>query len=99
MRQLIPRADRVAVAVPVRYRTAGDEEWVQGRSINMSESGLIFEPTELSPGARIDVIFALSMPIGAMLSGKLLCSAHVVRTTTAGATGARFAERRFLLEP
>ena len=98
MLTILPRAKRLPLAIPIAYRMEGDEEWFQSRILNISESGVLFGPTGLEPGAHVEVMLSSPVQIGAMASGRLVCVAEVVRTTEVGAAAARFDECRFLLE-
>jgi hypothetical protein len=103
MLTVFPRAERLALRVPIAYRVANratrsDDEWFQSRILNISESGVLFGPTALEPGVSVEVMFSAPIQIGAMGAGKLVCVGAVVRTTETGAAGARFEECRFLLE-
>lgn len=98
MNPLPPRAERVRLQIPITYRALGDEDWFQSRVMNISESGVLFGPTELRPGTALEVIFASPIQVGLMAPGKLVCVGEVVRTTEIGAAAARFGECRFLLD-
>ena len=98
MRATVPRADRVPLPISLNYRVAGDDHWLQSRVANMSESGVLFGPTSLEPGVRVELIIASPIAVGSLVPGKVVCFANVVRTTEVGATGARFEACRFLLE-
>jgi hypothetical protein len=98
MNPIPQRAERVRLQIPINYRAQGDEDWFQSRVVNISESGVLFGPTELQPGMVLEVIFASPIQVGLMAPGKLVCSGEVVRTTEIGATAARFEECRFLLD-
>jgi hypothetical protein len=41
------RAARRDLRIPLRYRVSGGEEWHQGETVNISESGLLFCSNEL----------------------------------------------------
>ena len=75
-----------------------DGDWRQGRVVNLSESGVLFEPTVLRPGTTVEVIFVSPVQVGSLAPGKVMCIGEVVRTTELGAAAARFEECRFLLE-
>jgi hypothetical protein len=98
MTRMIPRADRLNLHVPITYRVSGDDHWFQGRIVNISESGVLFEPTELQAGMPVELIFSTPVQVGSIASGKLVCVGEVVRTTEMGVAGARFEECRFVLE-
>ncbi len=94
----VPRAPRVRLPIPIMYRRTGEEIWFQSTVVNLSESGVLFGPAELQPGAKVEVILAPPIQVGSMATGKQVCVAEVVRATDAGAAAARFEECRFLLE-
>jgi hypothetical protein len=98
MRMETPRAKRVSLPVPITYRSAGDDTWVQGRILNLSESGVMFAPAALEVGQSIEVIFSTPASVASFASGKILCVGKVVRTTPAGDAAAQFEECRFLLD-
>ena len=98
MLTITPRAARVPMPIAIMFRRAGEEEWLAGRVVNLSESGVLFGPTELRPGARVEVLLSPPMQVGSLATGKQVCAAEVVRSTDAGATAVRFSECRFLLE-
>lgn len=96
---IVPRADRVALRIPIAYRTGADEEWFQSRVLNISESGVLFGPTGLAQGATVEMMFAAPKQIGSLPAGTVIYAGEVVRTDEAGAAAARFDRRRFLYEP
>ena len=98
MRVVLPRAKRMPLLIPITYRRAGEEHWLQSRVLNMSDSGVLFGPTNLEPGTSVEVIFSAPIQVGSMAPGQTICVGEVVRTTELGAAGARFEECRFLLE-
>ena len=98
MNPLPQRAERVRLQIPIAYGAQGEEDWFQSRIVDLSESGVLFGPTELQPGMVLEVIFASPIQVGLMAPGKLVCVGEVVRTTEVGAAAARFEECRFLLD-
>ena len=95
---LVPRADRLQLRLPITYRAKGDEEWLLSRVVNLSESGVLFGPTGLSPGAVVEVIISPPVPVGARAPGPHVCAGKVVRTTEMGDVAAQFETWRVLLE-
>jgi hypothetical protein len=93
-----PRAQRVRLAIPIAYHRPGDDHWFQARVVNLSESGVLFGPTDLEPGATVEVIISPPVQVGSFAIGKQVCVGEVVRSTEMGAVAARFEECRFLLE-
>ena len=94
----LPRAERVALGIPIMYQRSGDDQWFQARVVNLSESGVLFGPSELQPGTAVEVILSPPIQIGSLACGKQVCVAEVVRTTEMHAVAVRFEECRFLLE-
>jgi hypothetical protein len=95
---LTPRASRVALSIPIAYRRVGDDHWFQSRVVNLSESGILFGPTELQPGAAVEVMVSPPIEIGALARGRQVCAGRVVRTTHAGAVAVRVGACRFMLD-
>jgi hypothetical protein len=100
MTQFVARADRVQLWIPITYRIAGHQEWLESRIVNISDSGVLIGPAtiEPEPGTPVEVVFSSPVQVGSMAPGKLRCVGEVIRTTEAGELGARFEECRFLLE-
>ena len=62
--QLVDRAERRDLRIPLRYRQTEQEEWRRGETINVSESGLLFTSNELLElDARLEITFQTSGPI------------------------------------
>jgi hypothetical protein len=97
MHTIIPRADRFALQIPIMYRRTGEEDWFPSRVFNISESGVLFGPTELEPGVSVEVILSPPVQVGTLAPGKQVCAAEVIRATDIGAVAVRLAECRFLL--
>ena len=98
MNPFVPRADRLRLQIPITYRAQGDEDWLLSRVVNLSESGVLFGPTELQPGTVVEVIISSPVSVGSRASGPYVCAGKVVRTTEIGAVAAQFEACRILLE-
>jgi hypothetical protein len=98
MLTITPRAARVPMPIPIMFRRTGEEEWLAGRVVNLSESGVLFGPAELKPGATIEVLLSTPVQVGAFATGRQVCAGQVVRATGVGTAAVRFDECRFLLE-
>lgn len=94
----VARAPRLSLQIPITYRQRGDEEWFLSHVVNLSESGVLFGPTELQPGTSVEVIISAPVPVGSRASGPHLCECKVVRTTEIGTAAARFETWRGLLD-
>jgi hypothetical protein len=92
-----PRARRVTMTVPVRYRPVGGEYWLEGRMLNVSESGVLFAPSLVGVGIRVEVTFSMPINIASLGAGTVFCVGEAVRVTSSNAAAVRFEECRFLL--
>ncbi len=94
----VPRARRVPLPISVMYRRSGDDLWFSSKVVNLSESGVLFGPAELTSGTWVEVLLSPPIPVGTLATGRQICAGEVVRTTDAGAVAVRFEESWFLLE-
>ena len=66
--------------MPVRFRPAGDADWRDARSENISQSGVLFRSDRhLTPETEIEMLLTFGDPTGDSGSGTLLCRGRVVR--------------------
>ncbi len=80
-RTLVDRAVRHELRIPLRYRLEGQEDWYEGETINMSESGILFSSNEmLEVQARVEITFQTT---GSPLLQSSTRQAMVVRRTLA----------------
>jgi hypothetical protein len=93
-----PRAQRLLLSVPVSYRHPASEDWLSGRIRNISESGVMFGPAELSVGDTIEMIVSTPIRIQSIAPGRLFFSARVVRVGSDSSVAAHFDDCRYLLE-
>ena len=85
---LRPRATRFPVQIPFRYRRAGELEWSQGTTENMSCSGVLFRAQQLlSPESSLEMQFALPPELSGEASEEVCCNGYVVRTVQPGRAG------------
>ncbi len=76
-----PRARRIRLFGPVRFREAGSDVWTGGEGKNISKSGLLFETADPLPdGTRIDVELDMPSEICGSIGRRVRCDAQVVRT-------------------
>ncbi len=72
---------RHELRIPLRYRLEGQEDWSEGETINMSESGILFSSNEmLEVQARLEITFQTT---GSPLLQSSTRQALVVRRTLA----------------
>ena len=77
MRQVGGRARRFALDVSLRYRPIGATAWQEGRTENISRSGVLFLADHvMEVDTRIEMSFVL--PVTG-LSGQVVCRGRVVR--------------------
>ncbi len=91
----VPRARRLKVNLPVRYRGKNLSTWYEGSIQNISQSGLMFlGPQQLPANALIEMIFEMPEEISGQKNSSVLCQARVVRAkdTVKSATTAKAAE-------
>ena len=62
------------------YRVEGDKTWHRGRTMNISESGVLLQAAgQLALHARVEMTFQLPEAIGRFSAGQLTCVGEVVR--------------------
>jgi hypothetical protein len=98
MPMMLPRATRVPLRISVFYRHPQDDFWFSSQAVNVSESGILFGPADLTSGTQVEVMLSPPVPVGTLATGPQICAGQVVRTTEAGAAAVRIQESWFLLE-
>src|SRR5262245_15899155 len=98
MRAEVPRAARLPLVLPIAFRPAGMETWLEGRSINVSESGMLFAPARVELGQALEIVFATPVSIQSLAAGRMICVGRVIWIHPQGHAAASFDECRFLLE-
>jgi hypothetical protein len=75
------RAPRYRLRIPLRYRSTGDDEWRDGRTENISRSGVLFRTDRLMPPqTRIEMLLALPAELGGDAAATVICRGRIVRT-------------------
>jgi hypothetical protein len=86
-------ARRIPLQTVLRYREIGDSDWCDGRTENISRSGILFRgPNMGEPSAAIEMILTLP-DVGTGAGGRALCSGHIVRVVSRDASGVSLAAR------
>jgi len=98
MPMMLPRAKRMSLPISVMYRHPQDDFWFSSQAVNVSESGILFGPADLTSGTWVEVMLSPPVPVGTLATGPQVCAGEVVRTTEAGAAAVRFQESWFLLD-
>jgi len=83
------RAARFPIHIPIRYRESGGRAWIEGKTENISRSGVLFR-TEgvLSPNTAVEVRLALPAVIKDEAPSEILCKGVVVRMEQSSIRGA-----------
>jgi hypothetical protein len=76
------RAPRYRLRIPLRYRSAGESQWREGRTENISRSGVLFRADRLMPPqTRIEIVLALPAEVGGGDdAATVICRGRIVRT-------------------
>ena len=75
------RAPRYPLRIPLRYRPAGDPEWREGRTENISRSGMLFRAEEMIPAnAQLEINLVLPAEIAGLSAAEVVCRGEVVRS-------------------
>ena len=83
-RLFTPRATRYALPIPVFYRASGEATWAEGRTENISESGLLVRgDREVPPNAAVELLLTIPSNLRAPFVGTTVCEARIVRTVPA----------------
>ncbi len=74
------RATRYIMDIPALYRIEGDKTWHRGRTVNISESGVLLQAAgPLALHTRVEMTFQLPEAIGRFPAGQLTCIGEPVR--------------------
>jgi hypothetical protein len=87
MAVILKRPRRFVVQLPIRYKKIGGRSWFEGKTENMSRSGVLFRADRvLRPRTAIQMSFTLPVSLKGDGPGQVLCRGNVVRTVTAAGT-------------
>ncbi len=83
------RAERFPVHTSLRYRLNGDIDWREGRTENISRTGVLFKADEmLAIDTAIEMQFELAAEVEEGGGAMVICSGQIVRTLLPPATDA-----------
>jgi hypothetical protein len=83
------RAERFPIHIPVRYREPGGQVWFEGKTENISRSGVLFRTESvLSPKTTIEMRLTPQVVIKDEAPCEILCKGVVVRTEQSNIRGA-----------
>ncbi len=76
-----PRAERFPISIPVRYRKTNRPEWFEGKTENISRSGvLLLTEVSMEPKILIELRFELPVSVLGEGRGEIVCKGTVVRS-------------------
>ena len=74
------RAQRFAIETTIRYRNVGQNEWYEGKTENISRSGVLFRAKYMvALRTRIEMNFPLPVGGPGVRGASVKCLGHVVR--------------------
>jgi hypothetical protein len=76
----VPRARRLKLDIPLRYRVNKTSTWYEGIIENISQSGVLFNgPQELPVNALIEMVFEMPEEISGQKNSNVVCQGRVMR--------------------
>ena len=88
MAELRSRAQRFLLHVPIRYREIGGTTWFDGKTENISRTGVLFSAEHLlKPNATVELSLSLPARIIDDRPAKIFCRAEVIRTVRGSTKG------------
>src|ERR1700758_3227717 len=80
----VPRARRLKLDIPLRYRVNKTSTWYEGIIANISQSGVLFAgPQQLPINALIEMVFEMPEEISGQKNSNVICQGRVMRAKDA----------------
>jgi PilZ domain len=80
----MPRARRLKLSLPIRYRGKNLSTWYEGTVLNISQSGLMFSGNQQLPAnALVEMIFEMPEEISGQKNSNVLCQGRLIRVKDA----------------
>ena len=80
----VPRARRLKLDIPLRYRVNKTSTWFEGIIENISQSGILFQgPQPLPVNALIEMVFEMPEEISGQKNSNVVCQGRVMRAKEA----------------
>ena len=80
----VPRARRLKLDIPLRYRVNKTSSWYEGIIENISQSGVLFAgPQQLPINALIEMVFEMPEEISGQKNSNVVCQGRVMRAKAA----------------
>jgi PilZ domain len=76
----VPRARRLTLHSPVRYRVKNLGGWYEGIMENLSQSGVLFHgPQNLPENTLVEMVFEMPEEISGQKNSSVLCQGRIIR--------------------
>ena len=80
----VPRARRLKLDTPVRYRVKNLGSWYEGTIDNLSQSGVLFHGTQRFPNnTLVEMVFEMPEEISGQKNSSVLCQGRITRSREA----------------
>jgi len=90
-----PRAQRFPLKVPIHYRKSGISNWHDGRTVNISHTGVLFQTDEnLQTGLKLEIRISLSPKTTLACQGTVVRHEPTVSTSEKTGLAARISHYR-----
>src|SRR5580692_1754682 len=77
----LSRAPRFQLNLPLKYRRLGEQNWHEGKTENISRSGMLFQAEEMvQPSAQLEINLVLPAEIAGLSATEVVCRGEVVRS-------------------
>src|SRR5437660_11557545 len=77
----VPRARRLKLDTPVRYRVKNLGNWSEGILENISQSGVLLHgPEQLPVNSLVEMVFEMPEEISGQKNSNVLCQARIIRS-------------------
>src|SRR5579863_9107870 len=77
----VPRARRLKLDTPVRYRVKNLGSWYEGVIGNLSQSGVLLHGPEVLPdNTLVEMVFEMPEEISGQKNSSVLCQGRIIRT-------------------
>jgi hypothetical protein len=77
----VPRARRLKLNTPVRYRVKNLGSWYEGTIANLSHSGVLLEgPQRFPDNTLVEMVFEMPEEISGQKNSSVLCQGRITRT-------------------
>jgi len=80
----VPRARRLTLNLPLRYRVKNLRTWYEGAIENISQSGVLLRgPMALPANALVEMVFEMPEEISGQKNSNVLCQGRIIRSKDA----------------